>query len=167
VSAHLLNLPPDVATTVGGAPVRLNDSLEVTGADVSQNGRRAVLTLANCGFLVYDSPTAPEMYGVLRDNDDNRATADPASEIPGYRLYGNATRADDVVQRHSCQTRPFGVTPWGQDDSTALGFQPGPMGVEGVTFIASTNYLSMLEDTTFLDSSGRTVLGSRMLRIVP
>ena len=166
-SSHLLNLPPDVPTVVGGASVRLDESLEVTGADVSQDGRRAVITLGNCGFLVYDSPTAPAMYGVLRDNDDNSATADPAAEVPGYRLYGNATRADDIVQRNSCQTRPFGLSPWSQDDGAAPGFQPGPAGIEGVTFIGNTNYLTLVEDTTFLDTSGNTLLGSRMLRIVP
>jgi hypothetical protein len=135
--------------------------------DVSQNGRRAVITLGNCGFLVYDSPTAPAMYGVLRDNDDNSATADPAAEVPGYRLYGNATQADDIVQRNSCQTRAFGLPSWSQDDGAAAGFQPGPVGVEGVTFIGNTNYLTTVEDTTFLDTSGGTVLGSRVFRIVP
>jgi hypothetical protein len=166
-SSDLVNLPPDVPTMVGATPVRLDESLEITGAAVSQNGQRAVITLGNCGFLVYDSPTTAAMFGVLRDNDDNPATADPPGELPGHRLYGNATRADDVAQRNSCQTRSFGITSWGHDDGGAAGFQPGPMGIEGVTFVGATNYLSMVEDTTFLDTTGKALLGSRMVRIVP
>jgi hypothetical protein len=166
-SSHLLNLPPDVPTMVGGASVRLEESLEVTGADASQDGMRAVITLGNCGFLVYDSSTASAMYEVLRDNDDNPGTADLAAELPGYRLYGTATRADDLDQRNSCQTRPFGLTPWSQDGGAAVGFQPGPIGIEGVAFIGNTNYVTMVEDTTFLDPSGNVLLGSRSVRIVP
>ena len=167
VSSHLLNLPPDVPTNVGGTSVNLDDDDEVTGADVSQDGKRAVLTLGNCGFLVYDAATPTAMYGVLRDNDDLPATADPAAELPGFRLYGPATVANDPVQRNSCQSRPFNVTAWSQDDGTAPGFQPGPMGIEGVTFIGNTCYLAMVEDTTFLSSTGNTLLGSRIMRIVP
>jgi len=167
ISSHLLNLPPNTPTDIGGNPVYLDFDDQVTGADVSQDGKRAVLTLGNCGFLVYDSTTAAGMYDVLRDDDDVPATADPPDQLPGYRLYGNATGAADVVQRNSCQTRPFGVTGWGQDDGPAPGFQPGPMGIEGVTFIGTTYYLAMVEDTTMLDAAGAVRLGSRMLRIVP
>jgi hypothetical protein len=167
VSSHLLNLPPDASTTIDGTAVRLDSSDEVTGADVSQDGRRAVITLGNCGFLVYDSPTTAGMYAVLRDNDDVAGTADPPSELPGYRLYGNATSADDPVQRNKCQSTPFGLAPWSQDCGAAPGFQPGPLGIEGVTFIGNTYYLSMVEDTTFLDSTGNVTLGSRMLRVIP
>ena len=166
-SSHLLNLPPNTTTDIGGTPVFLDADDQVTGADVSQDGKRAVLTLGNCGFLVYDSTTAAGMYDVLRDDDDVPATPDPEAQLPGFRLYGNATGAADVVQRNSCQTRTFGVAGWGQDDGAAAGFQPGPMGIEGVTFIGATYYLAMVEDTTMLDAAGAVRLGSRMLRIVP